>query len=163
MTIEQIQPGDVVTFHYVLYADGAEALDDSAARGVPARGIVGTGFLLPGLEEALIGKRVGQTFDLTLPPEKAWGERRGAPLPVPRAALPDDADLVVGGTFETRTPDGRPMLLWVVRIDDDQVWLDPHHPLAGRTLRYVVRLLDARPATAEERASGRPSDDGHLN
>jgi FKBP-type peptidyl-prolyl cis-trans isomerase SlyD len=154
-----ITDGDVVAFHYALYDEQGALLDDSAARDTPLRGVVGTGFILPGLEKALAGKAAGERFEVTVPPALGYGERRGGPLPIPRSVLPPDVDLVPGANLATRTPDGTPMLLWIDRIEGDQVWVDPHHPLAGRTLHYRVQVLSVRPASFEERAAGRPLDD----
>lgn len=146
----------VVTFHYVLSGDDGEVLDDSAARGEPMEGLLGARFLVPGLDAALRGRAVGERFEVTLAPAQAYGERKGGPLPVPRTAFPDDAELTPGVTLTTRTPDGRPMVLWVDRVEGSQVWVDPHHPLAGRTLRYAVHVLAVRAATPGELAAGRP-------
>lgn len=151
-----VQDGVVVSFHYVLSGEDGTVLDDSAARGMPMEGLVGTRFLVPGLERALRGHHAGDTFEVVLPPEQAYGLRKGGPLPVPRTAFPDDAELEPGTTLTTRTPDGRPMVLWVDRVEGSQVWVDPHHPLAGRTLRYVVQILSVRGASAAEMAAGRP-------
>jgi FKBP-type peptidyl-prolyl cis-trans isomerase SlyD len=151
-----VRDGAVVTFHYELSGEDGTVLDDSAERGEPMHGLIGTRFLVPGLDRALRGRHAGESFEVVLPPDQAYGVRKGGPLPVPRTAFPDDAELTPGVTLTTRTPDGRPMVLWVDRVEGSQVWVDPHHPLAGRTLRYRVQILSVRTATPAELAAGRP-------
>lgn len=151
--------GQVVRFHYQLFdagAPGDEPIDDSEAREAPMVAILGSGQLLRGLDRALLGREVGERFEVTIPPEEAYGVRRGGPQPVPRAFFGPDAELVPGHALTVRMGDGRPMLLWVDRLEGDQVWVDPHHPLAGRSLRYVVQILDARDATIEELGAASP-------
>jgi FKBP-type peptidyl-prolyl cis-trans isomerase SlyD len=155
---DPLKPGLILDLHFTLRDEAGEVLDDSLSRGQPLSVLLGAGMLHKGVEEAVIGRHVGDTFTVVVPPEKGYGIRRGGAQPVPRAALPGDEALTPGHAFVVRTPDGRPMMLWVEKIVGDQVWVDPHHPLAGRTLTWDLTLLSARPALPEELRQGRPLD-----
>ena len=50
--------------------------------------------------------------------------------------------------------------LWVVRVEDDQVFVDVNHPLAGVTLCFDVEIISIRDSTAEERMHGHPHGPG---
>ena len=152
----KIAAGLVVEFHYELREKG-KLLDDSRKRGTPMIYLHGSKNIVPGLEQALEGREVGSTFRVEVPPKLGYGVRRGGPQPVPRHIFPEDADLTPGDSFTTKTPEGRPMMLWITRVDGDQVWVDPHHPLAGKKLRYDVEVISLRPATPEELEKGHPS------
>ncbi len=151
-----ISDGVVVAFHYVLFGPDGEQLDDSRGRERPMLHLQGAKNIVRGLERQMPGKAVGDRFRVTVAPEDAYGVREGEPMPVPRDAFPDDAPMAPGGQFMTRTPDGRPMALWITRVEGDQVWVDPHHPLAGKTLTFDVEIIGLRNGTKAERESGRP-------
>lgn len=154
----RIQPGTVVTLHFTLTDADGTVLDDSAARGQPLQALFGVGTLQRGVEAALEGHVQGDAVRAVVPPEQGFGVRRGEPMPVPRAALPDSDELVEGQALIVRTPDGRPMMLWVVALQGDDVLLDPNHPLAGRTLTWDMSVLHVRDANPEELRQGRPLD-----
>jgi FKBP-type peptidyl-prolyl cis-trans isomerase SlyD len=156
MESPQITNGMVVQFHYVLSDASGVVLDNSHERGEPMLYLHGAGNILVGLERALEGACVGDQLRVEVPPELGYGVRKGDPLSVPRSVFPDDAELVVGGSFTTETKEGRPLLLWITRIKGDQVWVDPHHPLAGKTLHYLADVLMVRPASARELRERQP-------
>jgi FKBP-type peptidyl-prolyl cis-trans isomerase SlyD len=152
--MSKIEAGSVVAFHYVL-SEGDTQLDDSRER-TPMLYLHGASNIVRGLEAAMDGRITGDTFTVTVSPEEGYGVRQGDPMPVPRDRLPEDMPTEPGSSFMTRTPDGRPMMLRVTKADADQIWIDPHHPLAGKTLTYEVEILGIRPATSEEKEVGHP-------
>lgn len=149
-----IQEQCVVAFRYQLTHDGA-VLDDNSDRA-PMLHLQGAGNIVKGLERAMLGHKTGDSFEVTLEPEDAYGERRGEAMPVPRSALPEDAELEPGGQLMTHTRDGRPMMLFITKVEGDEVWVDPHHPLAGKTLTWSIRILGVRRASSEEIEVGHP-------
>jgi FKBP-type peptidyl-prolyl cis-trans isomerase SlyD len=157
MDTPTIGDGKVVQFHYVLGDEHGTVLDSSRDRDTPMIYLHGAGNLVRGLEEALTGHAVGDQLRVEVPPERGYGLRKGGPQPVPRSIFPSDAPLVPGDSFTTKTPDGRPMMLWITRVEGDQVWVDPHHPLAGKTLRYAVEIVSIRKASPKEVRQGHPN------
>jgi FKBP-type peptidyl-prolyl cis-trans isomerase SlyD len=156
MESQQIGQHSVVEFHYVLSDMDGTVLDNSRERNAPMSYLHGAANLVRGLEQAMVDHVVGDRFRVEVPPELGYGVRRGGPQPVPRSIFPADTDLAPGGSFTTETPEGNQMMLWITRIEGDQVWVDPHHPLAGQTLRYAVEVLQVREATLAEINQGRP-------
>lgn len=57
------------------------------------------------------------------------------------------------GTPE-ESEDGDSIIFTVTEIAEDKVVLDGNHPLAGIALRFALKVVDVRPATAEEIAHG---------
>jgi len=153
---DAISAGDVVGFHFSVQDEEGTLYDNSWERGRPMWILHGARNALPGLERALDGRSVGDRFRVWLPPELAYGHAQGEALPVPRDILPDDAVVEEGGRVVTQTASGRPMMLWVVKVERDQVWVQPHHPLAGKRLLYDVAVLSIRTATPSEMAQGFP-------
>lgn len=154
MSENPICRGKTVRFHFVLRDEAGDVLDDSHERGQPMGYIHGFGQVHAGLEQALDGRAAGDHFRVEVPPALGYGERRGEALPIPIDKMPSDLPLHPGATFTTQGPGGRTMMLWVDRVEGDQVWIDPNHPLAGKTLSYEVEVVEVREPTEEERKTG---------
>lgn len=158
---DAISEGKVALIHYTLKNDQGEVLDTSDGRE-PLAYLHGAGNIVPGLERELEGKAVGATFDATVSPEDGYGEREGKAQAVERKAFPKGLEIEKGMMFQAQTPDGDVVPLWVDRVEDDKVWVDPNHPLAGVTLHFSVEVVGIRAATEEEVAHGHPhGPDGH--
>lgn len=155
-----IAPQRVVTLHYALIdtADGA-LLDDSRARQQPLEYLHGHHNIVEGLERALEGQAAGAELSVTLMPAEAYGLRNEALVrEVGRGAFPV-SDLAPGMRFQTPGEAG-PQVVTVLEVRDDSVLIDTNHPLAGRTLRYRLEVLEVRDATRAELAKGHPLPPG---
>lgn len=143
----------VVAIDYTLTNAAGTVLDTSAGRE-PLAYIQGLGNIIPGLEKALEGKKVGDTLKVTIPPEQGYGVRREEMLiRVPRSELPPGMEVEVGFQLVGQTPAGR-QVFTVSRVEGEQVILDGNHELAGVTLTFDVTIKGIRPAKAEEISHG---------
>ncbi len=142
----------VVRLRYTLKAADGRVLARSADEGDLYRH--GGGANVPGLERALEGKHAGDKLSITVSPADGYGPRGKSPgpQPVPRATFPEDAALVAGVSFEAETPDGKPVTLFVTRVEESAVYVDSNHPFAGMTLHYDVEVMSVRRASEEELA-----------
>ena len=147
-----VDAGTVVEFHYTLTNEGGTVLDKS--EGEPLLYLHGSGQIVKGLEEALVGKAAGQSFSVKVQPEDGYGRRSGTPQPVPRTSFPPNARLERGEQFLTRDPQGRPTPIWIAGTTDDTVFVDFDHPLAGETLFFAVEVVSVRLATDDEKTHG---------
>ncbi len=145
----QITRHAVVSIDYTLKDDGGNILDTSDG-GEPLAYIQGIGNLIAGLETALEGRASGDVFNVSIPPEQAYGLHEEALiLTRPRSTFNNSAQLVVGTRFMAETDDGR-RLFTVTGIAGDQVTVNGNHPLAGKTLHFDVTVRAVRAATEEE-------------
>lgn len=123
-----------------------------ALLGAPAEPITylhgGYGGLLEALESALEGRLPGDTLNIQLEPEQAFGEYDAGLLRVEPAERYGEG-LEVGMQIE-----GDSGFYTVTDIADGSVVLDANHPLAGMALRFVCSVTSVRPATREELARG---------
>lgn len=104
---------------------------------------------LPKIEEALDGHEVGYETTLHLQPEDAFGVRDESLVRViPKSEFPPGVK--VGGQLEGRTEDGQPRVFHVMKIKGPEVHLDGNHPLAGKALRFTLKVTGVRAASAEE-------------
>jgi FKBP-type peptidyl-prolyl cis-trans isomerase SlyD len=157
---DTIAAGKVVALHYTLRDDQGVLIDGSAG-GDPLAYLHGAENLVPGLENALEGHKVGDKLSVTVLPQDGYGLREGpGPQAVPRDAFPEDAELEEGMPFCVENEDGEEIELWISRVEDSEVFVDVNHPLAGVTLCFDVEIVSIRDATVEEQVHGHPHGPG---
>ncbi|TXR54693.1 FKBP-type peptidyl-prolyl cis-trans isomerase [Reinekea thalattae] len=152
----------VVTLNYnVKDADGQ--LIDSSEGAAPLVYLHGFKNIIPGLEDALTGKKQGEEFDVTVEPKDAYGEYNAAAVQVvPRAAFEGVESVEPGMAFTADTENG-PVQLIVTGVEGDDITVDPNHPLAGKTLSFTGSVVEIRDASEEELAHGHVHDHGHSH
>ena len=144
----QIANDKVVMIHYTLTNDEGDLLDSSKDQD-PLAYLHGFGNIIPGLEKALTGRSIGDTFKIEIAPEDGYGVRDNEMVQsVPRSAFEGVDDIEPGMQFQAQSPDGI-QLVTVIDIDGDEVILDGNHPMAGITLHFDVEVTDIREATRE--------------
>ncbi len=144
----------VVSIHYnVVDADSQEMIDSSDGKE-PMVYLHGARNIIPGLEQALEGRAPGDAFDVTVAAAEAYGEHsQDRVQSVPREAFAEIGELQLGLRVTAQTEIGAIELL-VTEIGDDEVTVDANHPLAGRNLKFSVRVEQVRDASEEEIAHG---------
>ena len=104
---------------------------------------IGDGSLTSGMEDALIGKAIGETVNVTLSPDVAFGmpdENNIHQLPI--ADFPDDMPPEVNQVIAFDGPDDTEIMGTIVAINNDEVDVDFSHPLAGRTINFTAKISD---------------------
>lgn len=150
----EIAAARVASIHYTLTDDAGEVIDRSP-EGQPLRYFHGGGNIIPGLEKALAGKQAGDTLQVRIAPEEAYGIRNEEMIQsLPREAFQGIDVIEPGMQFQASSGRG-PVLVTVVEVSDSQVKIDGNHPLAGKSLNFDVRVDDVREASEEELAEGR--------
>lgn len=149
-----VADGHVVSIHYTLTLASGQVVDSSEGRD-PLAYLHGHANIVPGLEEQLAGRAVGDEVDAVVPPEKGYGARdpNGVQV-VPRAHFPPDVDIQPGMQFQAQNEDGSAAILSVTAVAGDEVTVDLNHPLAGETLHFKVQIAEVRAATEEELQHG---------
>ncbi len=87
MSVLSAQNGDVISVHYVGKFPGGKVFDTSmkaeaikagifnpARDYTPLQVTLGAHQVISGFEEALVGMKINETKEVTLPPEKAYGK-----------------------------------------------------------------------------------------
>ena len=142
-----------VSIHYTLTNDDGEVLDSSIGDDALVY-LHGEGNIIPGLENALRGKAVGDKFNVRIEAEDAYGEMVDEMIQVvPREMFEGIDTLEVGMQFHADVSSGTGVVT-VIDIDGDDVTIDGNHPLAGLALTFAVEVVDIRPATQEELSHG---------
>ena len=149
----QITDDTVASIHYTLTNAAGEVIDASPA-GQPLTYQHGAGNIVPGLEQALEGRRAGDRFDVVVVPEEGYGPRHQQLIQViPRDAFHGVESIEPGMQFEAQGGQG-PQLVTVTHVDSVGVTVDGNHPLAGETLHFAIEVAGVRAASEEELQHG---------
>ncbi len=151
--IDKIEQDTVASVHYTGTFPDGEVFDSSEGRD-PLTYLVGHGQMIPGFEQEMLGAGIGEMRDFTLTPERAYGERdEGAVQQIPREQFPEEMEIEEGMVLGAQSHQG-PIQFTIVSIEGDSVTVDFNHQMAGKTLRFSVKVVSVRKASSEELADG---------
>ncbi|MEY4591556.1 MAG: hypothetical protein RIR18_451 [Pseudomonadota bacterium] len=146
---KQVLRNMVVTLDYNVTDPDGTVVDEGREPLVYLHG--GYDDIFPKIEEALQEKRVGDTIQVKLQPDDAFGEYDAELVQIePRKGFPKE--LEVGMQFEGgQEEDEESFIIYrVTAIEGDKVVLDGNHPLSGTALIFTCTVTDIRPASEEE-------------
>jgi len=144
----QITMNTVVTMTYELKDAEGNILEASKEPVAYLHG--GYDNIFPKVEEAMHGKKIGDTIELGLEPSDAFGEYDAELVQVePKSAFPE-AELKIGMQFEGDDSSGEVIVYSVTDITEDKVIVDGNHPWAGQKVIFKAAVKDVRLANEEE-------------
>lgn len=114
--------------------------------------------ILPAIESAVAGRKVGERIEISLPPEEGYGLRDES------LVFTDDIENVppqfrrVGAEVMFENEGGETKVFYVTAMEEGKLTLDGNPSLAGQTVTCLVNVMDVREATPEEIKNGRPLD-----
>lgn len=156
----KIADDHVVTIHYTLKDESGEIVDSSEGMD-PLVYLQGAENIVPGLEQALVGKQVGDKLSVTVQPKDGYGELIPELCQVVSIDMFQGVDeLEIGQMFETESAEGYPMIVTITEISEGNVTIDANHPLAGQVLNFAVEVVDVREASEEELEHGHVHGEG---
>ncbi len=151
MTIAQHK---VVTIHYKVSDSDSDEVIDSSENGEPMTYLHGARNIIPGLEQALEGKSIGDELEVTVEPADAYGEHSDDRVQqVPIEAFQEMEKIEPGMAVTAQTDQGQINLV-VTEVNETTVTVDANHPLAGKKLKFEVKIEAVRDAREEEMAHG---------
>ncbi len=134
--------GDTVRIHYTGTLDDGTQFDSSSGRDA-LEFALGAGQVIPGFDSAVDGMAVGETKEVTIAPDDAYGQRHEQLVQtVPRDVLPDEIDPAVGMQLQSQSPGGQVLNLVVTEVGDESITVDANHPLAGQALTFSIELVE---------------------
>jgi FKBP-type peptidyl-prolyl cis-trans isomerase 2 len=136
-----IENGKQVAIEYSVFSDDNTQIDSNVGKD-PLIFLFGAEQILPALEEALRGLEVGDNKEVTLNPQHAYGEvNPHAFKKVAAKFIPEDLRFE-GALLVVSDQQFGEMLIRVESIEGENIILDFNHPLAGKTLKFDVKVLD---------------------
>lgn len=156
----QISANKVVTLDYTLKDNDDKVIDES--KNGEFAYLHGARNIIPGLENALLDKKSGDTLSVSIEPKDGYGEHEPSMMQVVSMEMFDAPEQVTVGTqFHAQSPDGHDIMITVSKVEGDQVTIDGNHPLAGVQLNFDVTVVDVRDATEQELEHGHVHAHGH--
>ena len=150
----------IVTLDYTL-TDNSNQIIDQSKDGTFAY-LHGAQNIIPGLEKALVDKKVGDQIKVSINPEEGYGLRDESMIQEVSVEMFESSEQVqVGQQFHAQGPDGHDIVITVTKVQDDTVTIDGNHPLAGVQLNFDVKVIDIREASEEEIDHGHVHDGHH--
>lgn len=145
-----VKAGDTVNVHYKGTLNDGTLFDSSEGRE-PLQFEAGSGMVIPGFDNAVIGMAVGDSKTVNIPSAEAYGERRDEMVvKVPRHEIPENIPLQVGGMLTMHNGQQEIPVL-IAEVTDEQVTVDANHTLAGKDLTFEISLVSIE---AEEAGGG---------
>jgi len=146
-----IKKGDKVKVDYVGSLENGKVFDSSIKRGRPLEVVAGSGQLIKGFDDALIGMSKGETKTVTIPPEQAYGSRNPELVrDFPRTQFPADQKVEVGMMVAMHSPDGGKVPAVIKSVSDDKITVDVNHPLAEKTLVFKITIVEIEPSEEQK-------------
>ena len=154
----KIEKNRVVRFHYTVSEPGQAPVESSKDRD-PLAILVGHNNIIPGLEAAMLDRAAGDSFEVTVESEQAYGPRReGFTQRVPKKHF-REARLRPGQEVMLNTSMG-PRPVTVLKVGATVVDVDLNHPMAGKALQFQVEIVDVREAEPVEIEHGHVHGEG---
>lgn len=153
MNKEIISNGKYVSLTYTIVDDTDNVVEQ---HDLPLGFVYGSDTeLIGGMDTAIKGKAAGDSVEVSIPPEDAFGTHD------PSMTFTDDIENVppeyrrLGAEVQMQNEAGEAKTFYVARIDDGKLTVDGNHPLAGKTLTVKIKILEVRDAkSGEEKVSG---------
>mgnify|MGYP000423068600 FL=1 len=137
--------GKTCRTHYRGTFDDGTQFDSSYDRGEPLEFVCGAGQMIHGYDKAVATMEVGQTINIHLMPEEAYG------MPDPRAIftleiaqLPGSEDLEVGARAYLTNQYGQPFPVTVTEKTETNITFDANHEMAGKELNFQIELVEVK-------------------
>lgn len=138
-----INVGRNVRVHYRGTFDDGTQFDSSYDRGATLDFVCGAGMMILGFDRAVANMRVGESIDIHLMPEEAYGPSDpNAIFTMAIAELPGSESLFVGQQVYMTGAMGQPFPVTVVQKDDYNITLDANHEMAGKELNFHIELIE---------------------
>ena len=131
--------GDIVKFHFTCKISDGTIVDSSIGRN-PIECTLGKCEVLPYLEKAIYGMKLGENRTINIPAYHAFGEFQNELIfKIDKKLLPSDVQLVPGMQINIEN-----QILKVLDVSGDAITLDANHPLAGKELLFDIHIVDIR-------------------
>ena len=159
----QISANKVVGVTYILRLDDANGeYVEEANEHAPLVYVHGIGAMIPAFEANIEGKQIGDDYAFGIPAAEAYGEvHADAMVDIPTQHFEGFEDmLLLGNVIPMRDGEGNQMHGTVLDLNDEFVSIDFNHPMAGKNLYFVGKVVSIREAQADEIEHGHAHGEG---
>ena len=131
-----------VKVHYTGTLEDGSVFDSSEGRE-PLAFTVGTGNMIPGFENAVLGMKLNETKKVTIPSSEAYGPvREDLIQELDKSVLPEGLNPQTGQRLQSQDDQGRSFVVTVKQVNEKAIVIDGNHELAGKDLQFEIRLVE---------------------
>jgi peptidylprolyl isomerase len=143
----QVKDGDKVRVHYHGKLRNGETFDSSQGRE-PLEFTVGSGQVIKGFDNGVMGMNVGDKKTVEIPVGDAYGEKsEEMVIEFPKNQFPPDMNPEAGMQLMMNNGQGQSFPVTVTEVKEESVILDANHPLAGQDLIFDLELVEIVPTS----------------
>jgi len=140
--MQQVKKGDTIQVHYHGTLTNGEIFDSSNGRA-PLEFEVGSGMVIPGFDNGVLGMKVGDKKTINIPFMEAYGPKQQEMIvEFPKTQFPPDLNPEVGMALTMNNGQGQQFQVIVVEVKEEVVVLDANHALAGQDLIFDLELVN---------------------
>lgn len=140
--MQQVKNGDKVKVHYHGRLIDGTTFDSSEGKD-PLEFEVGSGMVIKGFDDGVMGMVIGDKRTLQIPAEEAYGDKNPDMLvEFPLEQFPDDMKPEIGMRLNMTSTNGQVVPVVIAEVMDESVILDANHPLAGEALVFDIELVE---------------------
>lgn len=141
--LQVVKKGDKVKVEYTGTLEDGSIFDSSDKHDTPIEFTVGSGKLIKGFENAVVGMKVGEEKEIKIPPEEAYGPYNPEFVKdMPRNIFPENKQIQIGMVFLVNLQSGRQIPVWISKISENSVTVNLNPPLAGKTLIFKIKIVE---------------------
>jgi len=156
--MQTVESGKFVSVTYTGTLDDGDVFD-ACQTSSPLEFQTGSGHLIQGFEDAVMGMALNEKKIFTLQPEDAYGLRNEDNVhEFPRAEMPEGVDPKVGDTVAFSTSEGHQIPARLVKMDETNLTFDLNHPLAGETLTFDIEVVGISDTPTQPQGCGSGCD-----
>lgn len=142
MEKRKVEKKDLIAVEYIGTLDDGTVFDSSERSGRPLNFEAGSGQVIKGFDDGVLGMEEGQEKEIKILPADAYGELNPELMKkVPRSRLPLGMEIKEGMNLVASLPDGKRISAQVREVNDSEFTLDLNHPLAGKTLIFKIKVV----------------------
>ncbi|MBS3116660.1 peptidylprolyl isomerase [Candidatus Woesearchaeota archaeon] len=149
MVVQKVKQGDLIKVEYEGKLENGTVFDASKLHDAPLQFEAGSGQMIKGFDDAVLGMKVGEEKEVTLQPAEAYGQINPSLLKkVPQSQLPLGQKIEKGMVLDIGLPTGQKIPARVVEVTLNDITIDLNHPLAGKVLKFKIKVVAIQGSTS---------------
>jgi len=137
-----VKKGDKVKVEYTGTLEDGTVFDASEKHGKPLEFEAGSGMVIPGFDNAVVGMKKDEEKEVKIEAKDAYGDvNPQLTQKIPRDKIPPEPEPKAGMMIGLAMPDGRQFPAIIKEVTDTEVTIDLNHPLAGKTLTFKIKVV----------------------